>query len=304
MSRTVRLPVTGGVSLVADVWEPNGDAGGQAGGEAGEAAGTDPGFLLVHGLASNARLWDGVAERLHALGHAVVAVDLRGHGRSDKPDGGYDFATVCEDLVCVMESLAPRPVLVGQSWGANVGLEVAYRQPEKVRAVACVDGGTIELAETFDTWEQCQAVLAPPVLTGTPRSEMEAMVRAVHPGWPESSVQATLANFETRADGTIAPWLSRDRHLRILRALWEHRPSTRYPAVEVPVLLLPAGTGDRGIEETAWTRDKRASIEAALAALPAGRAHWFAPADHDIHAQFPVQLAELLHANALDGFFG
>ncbi|HZZ48199.1 MAG TPA: alpha/beta fold hydrolase, partial [Pseudonocardia sp.] len=38
--------------------------------------------LLVHGMSSNARLWDGVAERLAAAGHPVVAVDLRGHGTS------------------------------------------------------------------------------------------------------------------------------------------------------------------------------------------------------------------------------
>ena len=46
--------------------------------------------VLVHGLASNLRLWDGVAEHLHAAGHTVIAVDQRGHGRSDAPDVGYD----------------------------------------------------------------------------------------------------------------------------------------------------------------------------------------------------------------------
>jgi len=45
-------------------------------------------FVLVHGLASNARLWDGVARRLAGAGHSSAAVDLRGHGRSDKPDTG------------------------------------------------------------------------------------------------------------------------------------------------------------------------------------------------------------------------
>ncbi|MGW7595799.1 alpha/beta hydrolase, partial [Streptomyces rubiginosohelvolus] len=40
-------------------------------------------FLLVHGMASSARLWDEVADHLAAAGHAVYAVDLRGHGDSD-----------------------------------------------------------------------------------------------------------------------------------------------------------------------------------------------------------------------------
>ena len=51
-------------------------------------------FVLVHGLSSNARLWDGVGERLRERGHSSAALDQRGHGHSDKPESGYDFATV------------------------------------------------------------------------------------------------------------------------------------------------------------------------------------------------------------------
>src|SRR5215217_6876525 len=49
---------------------------------------------LLHGLASNARIWDGVAPRLAGAGLRVVALDLRGHGASDQPGSGYDFASV------------------------------------------------------------------------------------------------------------------------------------------------------------------------------------------------------------------
>ena len=61
-------------------------------------------FLLVHGLSSNARVWDGVARRLAAAGHEVVAVDLRGHGRSEAPADGYDTDTCADDLRCVAAS--------------------------------------------------------------------------------------------------------------------------------------------------------------------------------------------------------
>ena len=57
----------------------------------------------------------------------------------------------------------------------------------------------------------------------------------------------------------------------------------------MPTLLVPADTGDE-----AWTRDKRSAVDAAIAALPDGRAHWFSPADHDIHAQYPTELADVL----------
>ena len=51
----------------------------------GEPGGSD--FLLIHGLASNARLWDETATVLAGAGHQTFAVDLRGHGESDLPDG-------------------------------------------------------------------------------------------------------------------------------------------------------------------------------------------------------------------------
>ena len=75
--------------------------------------------LLVHGLASNATLWSGVADSLALDGHPVAAVDLRGHGRSSKPDVGYDFATINSDLLAVLGRLGwvtGEPVIAGQSW--------------------------------------------------------------------------------------------------------------------------------------------------------------------------------------------
>lgn len=281
----------GGARLAVDTW---------AGGEVG--------FLLVHGLASNARMWDGVAEALAAAGHAVAAVDQRGHGRSDQAESGYDFATACDDLVAVLGALRDglggdpaaweRPVVVGQSWGANVVLELAYRQPGLSRGIACVDGGVIDLSDRFPTWEECASVLAPPRFAGIAAGRFEAAVRAGHPDWPESGIRGTLANVQVCADGTVAPWLSFEHHMAILRSLWEHRPATRYAAMQVPVLLIPADNGD-----TAWTADKRAALDAALAGIPVARVRWFSPADHDIHAQFPDELAKVLQGAVADGFF-
>src|SRR5512138_1851024 len=54
-------------------------------------AGGPNGALLIHGLASSARIWDLVAPRLGRLGIEPVAYDQRGHGRSTKPSSGYGF---------------------------------------------------------------------------------------------------------------------------------------------------------------------------------------------------------------------
>jgi pimeloyl-ACP methyl ester carboxylesterase len=246
--------------------------------------------LLVHGLASNAHLWDGVGDLLAVSGHRVVAVDLRGHGGSSKPDHGYDFATVVADLMALIGALGlQRPIVAGQSWGGNVVVELAATNAEAVRAVVAVDGGFIELGDRFVTWDECREVLAPPRLAGASAEVVERWLREAHADWPETGVRGALANFEFRADGTVAPWLTFERHLMILEALWRHRPSQRYGHLDLPVLIVPADTGD-----VAWTRDKRSAVDAALEALPQGRARWFSPAHHDIHAQHPVELADVL----------
>lgn len=250
-------------------------------------------FLLVHGLASNLHLWDGVGEALSGRGHPVAALDQRGHGTSAKPDDGYDFTTLTDDLVAAIEALGlDVPVVVGQSMGANVAVELAWRCPGRVRGVACIDGGWIELHRSFPEWESCAAALAPPPLAGRPLAAIAAMVREHHPDWPEAGIQATLACFEHRSDGTVAPWLTAERHLALLRALWEHRPSARFGEIPVPVLLVPAG-------EASAAGECRERVEAAAAALARSEVHWMA-GDHDLHAQHPEAVAALLSSFSVD----
>jgi pimeloyl-ACP methyl ester carboxylesterase len=272
----MRVQVDEGVALECDVW----------------AGGAGIPFLLVHGLSSNRRLWEGSATRLHELGHPVATVDLRGHGRSDKPDDGYDFATMGADLLQVLDAVGfETAVLAGQSTGGNIVVDVAARAPDLVAGVAGIDGGALELVRQFPDWELCREALRPPALAGTPAARIEGWMRRAHPAWADWAIEASMANFEHLPDGTIRPWLSLDNHLRILRSLWEHRPSAVIPKLDVPVLLVMAGTDDD------WALQKR-SIGDELAALSGRvRVEWFSPGDHDLHAQHPVELADLLHTS-------
>jgi pimeloyl-ACP methyl ester carboxylesterase len=256
-------------------------------------------WMLTHGLASNARLWDGVARRLAARGHLVITVDQRGHGQSSKPDDGYDVANCADDLALLITELGlDHPAVAGQSWGGNVVLELGHRHPTAVASVACVDGGFIDLSSVFPKWEDCAKALAPPRLAGTPLATMQGWLDNSSSDWPAEGRAGTMANFEVRTDGTIAPWLTFERHLTVLRGLWEHEPSRVYPDVRASTLLIPADTGD-----VSWTSSKRDAVDDAVAALPTGRAHWFSPAHHDVHAQQPVAVASLLHDALTDPDF-
>lgn len=286
-----RVPVADGVELAVDAWSP-------ALLPAQESA---PPFVLVHGLASNARMWDGVARALVAGGHPVFTVDLRGHGRSSKPDGPYDVPTVAHDLAALIERLGTegvsRPIVAGQSWGGNVAIELAARRPELISGIVCVDGGWLEPSREFADWQACLAALAPPRLAGRRLDEVEGHIRSAHPDWPETGIGGVLANFEPLPDGRIAPWLTFDRHIEVLRGLWEHHPSELYAGIPVPVLLVPADGGD--VERT---QRQHARVDSAAAAIPNARAHWLA-GDHDVHAQRPDELASVMHDATIDGFF-
>ena len=287
-SSSRHVALSSGVRLRTLEWtpsEPNGEA-----------------IVMVHGLASNATLWQGAAESMVSLGHRAVAIDQRGHGLSDKPDDGYDMGTVTEDLALLIENLReegmPKPVVAGQSWGGNVAIELAHRRSDLIRGVVAVDGGFLELREHFPDWELCSTALRPPNLLGTHVDEFRRWIRDAHPDWPESGIEATVNNMEVLADSTIRPWLSLDRHLQVLRGLWEHQPTKLYSEIEVPVLFVPA-EGEGGI----FTATKRKALERATALLPASKVEWFSPADHDLHAQFPERFARVVHDAIVEGFF-
>jgi pimeloyl-ACP methyl ester carboxylesterase len=287
---TVTVAVADGVRLALDVFQ-------------GPVDQLLPGFLLVHGLASNARLYDGLAFFLQSAGATVAAVDLRGHGRSDKPDSGYDYETLCQDLMSVISELARRDgfsealVVVGQSFGGNLVLELAYRHPEAMVGVACIDGGTIDLQAGFSSYEEAEAALRPPQVLGTAYETMAERFSAMHPDWPEEAIAGALANFELRPDDTVAPRLTLQRHLAILQTMWQHPPSELYASLQVPVLFIPV----RSPGAPGWAAAKEAATDAALQRIPAAEVHWF-EGDHDIHAQHPGEVATVLVA-ACASFF-
>lgn len=243
--------------------------------------------LLVHGLASNARMWDGVARRLGALGHPVVAVDQRGHGRSPAPAGGYDTDTCADDLAALVATLGwtvgRAPVVAGQSWGGNVVLSLAARHGAAA-AIALVDGGWIRFGDSFATFEQAWQQLAPPSFDGMRWADLLARIESGSADWPAEGRAGTLANLVELPDGGVRARLSREHHRAILHSLWAGDPRLLYPRVQVPALLMPAG-GSIGSP----------ALAEALAGLADATVSAYDGAHHDLHAQHPGRCAGDLH---------
>src|SRR6476469_3277522 len=63
-----------------------------------------PALMILHGIGDSSRLFAPVAARL-AERRSVYALDLRGHGESDKPPAGYRFTDYADDVLGVIEQL-------------------------------------------------------------------------------------------------------------------------------------------------------------------------------------------------------
>ncbi len=98
-------------------------------------------ILCVHGITANCRCWDVLAGVL-APEYLVLAMDLRGRGRSEKPDKGYRLETHLRDMNGLMDDLGiDRAVVMGHSLGAFIGLAFAAQYPHRVDRLILVDGG-------------------------------------------------------------------------------------------------------------------------------------------------------------------
>ena len=96
--------------------------------------------VLVHSLAGNSTHWAAQLEHLRRDRRAV-ALDIRGHGRSEPPkDGDYMIAAMAGDVAAVVDTLGlDRFVLMGHSMGGGVALVYAGAHPDRVAGLFLVD---------------------------------------------------------------------------------------------------------------------------------------------------------------------
>ncbi|MCX3058239.1 alpha/beta fold hydrolase [Streptomyces beihaiensis] len=100
--------------------------------------GSGPLVLLVHGFPESWYAWRHQLSALAAAGYRAVAMDVRGHGRSSRPDAvdAYRILELVEDGAAVVRALGERTaVIVGHDWGATVAATSALVRPDVFRAV-------------------------------------------------------------------------------------------------------------------------------------------------------------------------
>ena len=99
----------------------------------------DPPLLFVHGWCCDNTHFQPQVD-FFSRDHRCIAVDLRGHGESDKPEQDYTMAVFADDLAWLCAQLGvQKPVVIGHSMGGVVALALAQRHPDSPSAVVLVD---------------------------------------------------------------------------------------------------------------------------------------------------------------------
>jgi pimeloyl-ACP methyl ester carboxylesterase len=233
-----------------------------------------PPILLLHGLYDRWETWEPVVPAL-AERFRVIAFDMRGHGRSSQPAGGYTLRDYADDAVRLLARLRPsRPVVViGFSLGALVAIVLAAEHPELIRGVVLVDPPLVEPDEGTRLWLRA--------LLEAKRAGIEAayeLARELDPdGTPEEWQQSALWLCST-ADGPILALLDEGRR----PDPWELLPN-----LSQPVLVLQADPVFGGVldDETA---------QRALAQLRQGELVAMPGCGHAIHRTCPDDFLEVV----------
>lgn len=157
-------------------------------------------ILCIHGTGSSSALWSDAAVELAKRGRTIV-YDRRGFSRSERPEPlVMDVRRHADDAAALIDALAAAPaIVIGRSHGGEIAVDLALRYPDRVRALALLEGGGLSLGEAALRWIadlQEQIFAAAEADIGT---VAETMLRAIvgDAGWeglPEPVRQIFTAN--------------------------------------------------------------------------------------------------------------
>ncbi|HBB88885.1 MAG TPA: alpha/beta hydrolase [Blastocatellia bacterium] len=208
--------------------------------------------VALHGLTASYVNFIGVAERLEGR-RPLLALDLRGRGDSDKPDGPYGNAQHARDVAAAMRALDLGPsVIVGHSMGAFIATALAMQNPELVAGLILIDGGyLLDMPVGVDAEQVLDTVLAQRItqLQETyPSREVYREFWRQRPNFPAADWGPWTEAFLDYEVGGEAPLLrpkASEAAVRfdVAESFKTAEITARLESLRVPVILLRAETG-------------------------------------------------------------
>jgi pimeloyl-ACP methyl ester carboxylesterase len=208
--------------------------------------------MLLHGFPDSGRLWRHQVPALAGAGFRVIVPDLRGYGRSGKPDGvdAYSLPLLAGDVMAVLAELEiPQAHLVGHDWGAALAWVIASLAPGSVdHLVALSVGNPVTFARTLKQREKSWYMLLfqfPGIAERWLSEDNWANFRAWarHP-----DTDQVIAELE--ANGSLTPALNWYR-ANVPPESWVS-PPLQLPPVQAPTMGIWS-TGDVALTEVQMT---------------------------------------------------
>jgi pimeloyl-ACP methyl ester carboxylesterase len=248
----------------------------------------EPELVFLHGGAQNAHTWDTV---LLALGRPAIAIDLPGHGHSDRrPDRNYGPWCNADAVAEVMAEVAPdAAAVVGMSLGGATVIRLAATRPDLCRRVVIVDvtPQANDSTRSMSTAERGSVALisGPPIYDTF--EEMAQAAIALSPYRAASGVRRGVRHNAMRLDDGRWTWRydlfgprPEGAGWADLTSLWED-----VGKIAAPVLLVRGG-------ESKFVRDE--DVDEFQRRLPGVRVEVVPGAGHAVQSDRPLELVRLI----------
>ena len=221
--------------------------------------------LLLHGLAGTAVEWEETAAWLSAT-HRVVALDQRGHGRSERRPADVSREAIVADAIAAIDDLALAPaVLIGQSLGGHTAFLVAAARPDLVRGLVIAEASPVEA-------KPGQPEEIRKLLSAWPMFPSRDAAQEFCGGTPAG--RAWARNLDETEEGLL-PSFEVDVMVEAIAAATDARWD-EWRQIQAPTLIVRGESGDLSKEEAAEMAS--ALPTAVLVTLPGG---------HDVHLDEP-----------------
>jgi pimeloyl-ACP methyl ester carboxylesterase len=210
-------------------------------------------ITFLHFSGANLMMWQRVIPYFQDH-YRLILVDLRGHGKSDKPETGYHMDEMARDVIGVMQHLKlERAHIVGSSLGAEVGLSLAANYPEYVISLVC-EGALSSEYGPYGVWEGSEEAFEEDVarqlekIRNTPETifpSVDALVdrsrKALEKyGWWNEYVEAVERYGAYRvAEGKYAKSFRKHAMHDYMKHYFHYRFEDYYRKVKCPLLMLP-----------------------------------------------------------------
>ena len=206
-------------------------------------AGSGETVLLIHGMAGSSDTWRAVIPQL-AKKYRVVAPDLLGHGRSDKPRGDYSLGAFAVWLRDLLDELGvTRATIVGQSLGGGVAMQFVYQHPDYCERLVLISSGGLgpDVGWTLRLLSAPGAELIMPIIAPPPVLKAGNKLRS----WFSSAgIQSPRGAEIWSAYSSFADSQTRQAFLRTLRSVVDYRGQAvsalnrLHMASELPIMAI------------------------------------------------------------------